>query len=98
MEADSEGERADTSFGMGRRAGTVSEGANGVPRRVAAGFGSVSKGWSVCMGCGVRNKNGGSRRWGRKTDSAEGALGRRQACAGQGDQAPAAEVSSLRDL
>lgn len=33
----------------------------------------------------MRNKNGEARRWGRKTDSAEGALGRRLDCAGQGD-------------
>lgn len=38
----------------------------------------------VCLGCGVHNKNGESRWWGRKIDFPEGALGRRQNCACQG--------------
>lgn len=59
------GERDWHRLGNGQRgAGTTSEYANGVPRVVAAAFGSVRKGESCVsgqpLGCGVRNKNGES--------------------------------------
>ncbi|KAF5925000.1 hypothetical protein HPG69_008676 [Diceros bicornis minor] len=86
-----------------RGAGTTSERANGVPRVVAAGFGSVRKGESCVsgqhLGCGVRNKNGKFRRWGRRMDSTEGALGRRQDCARQGHEpGPSEKVLSPKGL